>query len=237
MNKNMIEFGIIIEKPEWLSLDLFNNFQHNTKIKKEREFHIFAKSSNKKFVLSCCKSSPLTAINIEFMREFFKVRYLFRIATCGSLINNINQGSIFLIDSAIRGEGTSLCYIENEYPAVADFYLTNLLLKKILKKNIDTNIGTVWTTDGRFTESNKILKKWKQKGAIAVDMESSAFFIVSRLKNIRAANLCIVTDNPIESKTFKEKYLFKEDREIIIPSLKICINIILSIIFELQDKP
>jgi uridine phosphorylase len=67
--------------------------------------------------------SPHCAVRVEHLRQYFGVRTVIRIATCGGLQKGQKQGDVILPTAAIRQEGTSACYIEGNWPAGADFVL------------------------------------------------------------------------------------------------------------------
>ena len=71
------------------------------------------------------------------MEELVKVgaTTFIRVGTCGGMDINVKGGDIVIATGAVRMEGTSKEYAPIEYPAVADFDITNALV--VASKNLD----------------------------------------------------------------------------------------------------
>ncbi len=225
-----VRYGIILEQSVLLrELDhaIHESFQVHGQ---ETNIHL-GNFGGKDVLVGCGRTSPLVAILIETYSRC-DVSVVFRIATSGSLQSELQEGDVILCTDAIRGEGTSNCYIEPNFPAVADFALTCQVARELEQSNIPYKYGTIWTTDGRFVETDELVQKYRKSGVLAIDMESSAFFLVSKLKGIRATCLSIVADAPwkelgvdLKGSRSDERYYDK-----ILPSMKRCLETICSLI-------
>jgi len=72
-------------------------------------------------------------------------------------------------------------------------------------KEIKLHTGTIWTTDGLFTESKDKVALWKSRGAIGVDMETSLIYLLGAAWNIPALAIHGISDNLItDEKPFFE---------------------------------
>ncbi len=184
--------GIISEQKRWASLiEKFLGISPSL-LEAIHETHIHGKLCYVAFGTT----SPFTAILVENFARF-NVNFAFRLGTCGGISPDLKVGDIVLVDSAIRGEGTSKCYIEESFPAVASYELLNMVAKKMKNKGLPFKVGKAWTTDGRFVERDEDILRFSKVGVLCVDMETSAFYVVSDLKNIKALSINIVTDMPI----------------------------------------
>jgi purine-nucleoside phosphorylase len=64
--------------------------------------------------------------------------------------------------------------------------------------------GTIWTTDGLFTESKEKVAFWASAGAKAVDMETSCLYLLARQAAIPAIAVHGISDNVVTQKPFYE---------------------------------
>ncbi len=55
--------------------------------------------------------------------------------------------------------------------------------------------GAAWTTDGIFRETPGKVKRFREMGALAVEMETSALFTAARFRGVAAAAVLVVSDD------------------------------------------
>jgi purine-nucleoside phosphorylase len=159
----------------------------------------------RRFIIGSRPNSPGVAVDLEIMKKDFKVRDVFRLGTCGAYERALKIGDLVLITDAIRGEGTSRCYQPQEsFPAACDFMLSKEVSQILDKSGMRYAAGTFWTTDGRIVGQydRKVLAQMVRNHVIGVDMESSCFFVVSKLLGLRSANLSVVSDRPLLSRKY-----------------------------------
>ena len=76
--------------------------------------------------------------------------------------------------------------------------------------------GVVWSTSAPLRETKKIVNKNIKKGAIAVDMVSSAFLSVLNFYKKEAGVILVVTDNLITGEIgFKDKKVFEAQKKMV----------------------
>lgn len=113
--------------------------------------------------------------------------------SAGSLYKDICDHKVIVPTFAYRDEGTSYHYAKasdtieiKNHEIVSDF----------LKKNkIAFTEGGVWTTDAFYRETVNNLKRRKEAGCIAVDMECSAIQSVCDFRNLNLYYFLITGDN------------------------------------------
>nr|MDO8085789.1 hypothetical protein [Candidatus Sigynarchaeum springense] len=71
-------------------------------------------------------------------------------------------------------------------------------------RNIAVVEGTIWTTDGLFTESKEKVAFWASAGAKAVDMETSCLYLLARQATIPAIAIHGISDNVVTQKPIFE---------------------------------
>lgn len=121
------------------------------------------------------------------------IDYLIRLGSCGALKENIKIGDYVVADKALRGDGVTKYYVEDSFVPQADKELTDKLSK--LFDNIYK--GMVWTTDALLRETKEFVNDAIDKGAIAVDMVTSAFLTIANVYKKKAAAILVVSDNLI----------------------------------------
>lgn len=129
-----------------------------------------------------------------------------RVGTCGGMQTDILSGDVVIANGAIRMEGTSKEYAPIEFPAVADFQITNALVKAAEKLGTPHHVGVVQCKDAFYGQhspetkpvSYELLNKWeawKRLGCLASEMESAALFVVASHLKVRAGSCFLVVAN------------------------------------------
>ena len=133
---------------------------------------------------------------------------------CGGLKKKNKIGDFILPLAAIRGDGTSDDYLPKEVPALPAFKLQRAVSTTIRKNNRDYWTGTVYTTNRRVWEHDKVFKSYLKKiRAMAIDMETSTLFVGA---------LLLVSDQPMIASGIKtQKSDKKVDKNYIEEHLKI----------------
>ncbi|RLF07559.1 MAG: hypothetical protein DRJ64_02770 [Thermoprotei archaeon] len=138
---------------------------------------------------------------------------------CGALREEINIGDIIIPIEALIDEGTSRHYIPEAQVSKPDTYLTNVVKEVCTKLGVKVYLGKIWSTDAVYRETVGKVKRFREMGAICVDMETSALFTLGTFRNVKVAAIHIVSDNlsrkgwqpAFRSKSIKERYaLFKK---------------------------
>ncbi|MCL6451850.1 MAG: hypothetical protein K6T75_11205 [Acetobacteraceae bacterium] len=124
------------------------------------------------------------------MNRHLGVDRVVRVATCGSLQPRLSMGSLIVCTAAERGEGTSRCYVDEGFPAVADFGLTASCIAALTRRGVSFHVGPVWTTDGRFVEDDARIGRYSRLGVLGVDMETAAYYSASATAWRHPSGLC-----------------------------------------------
>ena len=163
-----------------------------------REFTSFEASLGDKriLVMSHGIGGPSTAICVEEL-YMAGVRTIIRVGTCGGMAFDVKAEDIVIASSAIRAEGTSREYLPIEFPAAADFSVTEALRDSARELGMAYHVGVVHCKDsfygqhspGRMPVADELLYKWKAwiaGGALASEMETAALFCVSASLGIKS---------------------------------------------------
>lgn len=129
-----------------------------------------------------------------------------RVGTCGGIDLDVKGGDIVVATGAVRMEGTSKEYAPIEYPAVADFSVTNALVAACKHLDLSHHVGVVQCKDAFYGQHEpekmpagyELLQKWeawKRMGCKASEMESAALFIVASHLRVRCGSTFLVVGN------------------------------------------
>ncbi|MBZ0165593.1 MAG: hypothetical protein K8I00_02220, partial [Candidatus Omnitrophica bacterium] len=145
--------------------------------------------------------APDTAITTEILCNA-KVKGLIRVGSCGALRSDIKIGDLVVVTTAIKGDGVTKYYVEDDFIPKTDetmsAILTELAENALLPHGLMDNAvhsGPCWTTDAILKETREHVGKAVDQGAIAVDMVTSAFLTICQLYKIPAAVILAVSDN------------------------------------------
>lgn len=199
--------------------------------KYEKNKLIVIEFQDKRIVVGTRANSPGVAVDLELMKMYFDVKKVFRLGTFGGYSKKLKITDILLCTDALRGEGTSRCYVPDmAFPAACDFNLTRLISNILFKKSINFHSGTIWTTDARMEQQHKDVRdKLISQGVMGVDMESSCFFVISKILGMQSANLTVVVDLPIKDKRYLE---FDYDHGGTVKSLELCCKTFMEYILD-----
>ena len=97
-------------------------------------------------VCSTGMGGPSTAICLEELARM-GIKRVIRVGTTGSIQDDLELGDVVIIKAAVRLEGTSSHYAPLEFPAVADFELTQLLDYAARVENVPHQVGICCSSD------------------------------------------------------------------------------------------
>jgi len=120
-----------------------------------------------------------------------------RIGTSGKFDDSVDVGSIILVTAAARDDGTTRDYVPLEFPAVADYTVTDALRKASRQLGVSVRIGLCRSGDAMCNEM-RAYEKWRGKKILCSDAETSTVFVISTLRGARAGALLVVDGPPFE---------------------------------------
>lgn len=115
--------------------------------------------------------------------------------SCGVLQKDIADGEVILPTSALRDEGTSYHYLPPSDEVALEERWTALTEQKARELSIASIRGKVWTTDAFYRETPLKVKRRKEAGCIAVEMECAALAAVSQFRGYAFAPFFYAADN------------------------------------------
>lgn len=224
-------------------------FDSAKKVIFNREYLIYT-GKYKNMPISVCSTGmgcPSAAIAVEELANIGAKTFI-RIGTCGGLKKKIKAGDLIIPTAAIRAEGTTREYISLEFPAVADFDVTQALINAAKKDKARYFTGVNRTHDAFYEHTDNLLKwgdlykddrmkKWDIP-IVSSEMECSAIYLVAMLRGLKAgAILSVNTPEPLDAKIKDENEIFQlKDNKKAAQSVEKEIKIALEAALELYKK-
>lgn len=135
------------------------------------------------------------------------VRNIIAVGMCGAYDEKVSVGEIIAPQKAFVEEGTSLHYYESIEASYPDSDLLNMATSLF-------GIGDhpIVSTDAVYRQTFGKEQLWREKGAVGVDMETSAVFSVAQYLGIKAVALLMVSDiHPVKPDAPKWEWHMTKD--------------------------
>ncbi|MFD0670424.1 nucleoside phosphorylase [Cohnella sp. GCM10027633] len=112
---------------------------------------------------------------------------LIRVGTAGSYSEATPAGSLIVSTAAVRTDGLTRQLVPDGFPAVGDGQVVEALYESALEQGGIVAKGITVTLDVFFQGALEIPhKQYKQAGALAVEMEIAALYVIASLRGVRA---------------------------------------------------
>jgi len=132
---------------------------------------------------------PSAAIVIAELADL-GARTLVRVGTCGSLDGGLGLGDLLVATQAIPCDGASRA-LGAERPLAPDAELLEALQRSAAPAGVS---GPVVSTDLFYDGPADEERRWREAGALAVEMETATLFGLAARRRLRAASLLVVSD-------------------------------------------
>jgi uridine phosphorylase len=145
-------------------------------------------------IIGCAVGAPFAVLVAE---ELFAsgCRLLVSLTSAGQITPAKPTPYFVVIDRALRDEGTSYHYAEPSEYGEADVRLIAMAVDALAKTNLHAIVGSSWTTDAPFRETQEAIESARSKGVLAVEMEAAALYTFARAKNKSVLCLAHVTNS------------------------------------------
>jgi purine-nucleoside phosphorylase len=156
--------------------------------------------------------APSAAIVVEELLRL-GVRRLVRVGTCGGIGRGIRTGDVVVASSAVPMDGTTQTYLHGEpYAPTADHGLVRLLADEAAARGLRHHVGQVATVDVFYNPDPDYATKWRDRGVLAFEMESSVlFYLAARAaaqgEDVVAGTILTVSDVLTEDVGPEQTYL------------------------------
>ena len=175
-------------------------FDDAKQIAYNREFNVWTGTLLGEKVTACSTGigGPSASIAMEELHKCGADTFI-RSGTCGGIALDVQSGDVVGAPGAIRYEHTSREYAPIEFPAVADFQVTNALVEATKKLGFPLHTGIVQCKDSFYGQHDPAAspvyyelqqkwESWKRLGVKASEMESAALFVVAAALGCRCGS-------------------------------------------------
>ena len=144
-------------------------------------------------IIGCAVGAPFAVLVAE---ELFACgcRILISLTSAGQIVPAGTPPYFFIIDRALRDEGTSYHYAAADSFAEADPQIIATAARALEGAGLQAYVGSSWTTDAPFRETAAAVEAARAKGVLAVEMEAAALYAFARKKDKPVLCLAHVTN-------------------------------------------
>ena len=138
---------------------------------------------------------------------------LIRVGTCGGIGRGIKTGEIVIASAAAPVDGATRTFLHGDpYAPTADFGLLRALVDQAANHGQRPHVGQVATVDLFYNPDSDYSSKWRSRGVLAFEMETSVLYYLAaraHAAGARAAAAAILTvsDTLSEEATSEESYM------------------------------
>lgn len=175
-------------------------FDNPVKVQSKREYTTYTGTllGEKVSVCSTGIGGPSAVIAMEELHNIGADTFI-RVGTCGGIALPVKSDDVVIATGAVRHEGASREYAPIEFPAVADFQVTNALVEATKKLSFPLHTGIVQCKDSFYGQHDPAAspvyyelqqkwESWKRLGVKASEMESAALFVVAAALGCRCGS-------------------------------------------------
>lgn len=197
-------------------------FENPKLIARNREYVLYTGTTKSGTPISVCSTGiggPSASIAVEELVRIGATHFI-RVGSAGGRQPETPIGSVVVVTSAYRGEGTSLDYIPLGYPAAADLDVT-LALRQAAAEYLGKPAyeGVVYTRDAFYRRDDGLNKLLTDAGVLAAEQECSTVFVVGSLLKVKVGAVLGTDSNiyldPQPTREEKEALYRKVERETI----------------------
>ncbi len=148
--------------------------------------------------------TPSAAIVVEELIQL-GAKWLVRIGTAGALSPRVRPGELVVAASAIPADGTTRQYLKGRPFAPAPSF--RLLQALVETAGEGVHVGPILTEDAFYATTPEEAREWASYGALAVEMESAAIFLLAGMRGVEAASILAVSNNVGDPELVPEEVL------------------------------
>lgn len=128
---------------------------------------------------------------------------LIRVGSCGVLREDVGLGELVISSGAVRLETTTAWFVDDGYPAVADYSAVAALVEAAARLGHAAHVGLTATAPGFYGAQGRpipqlpirypdLAERMAAQGVLNFEMEASALLVLAGLAGCRAGVVCTV---------------------------------------------
>ena len=138
---------------------------------------------------------PSISIYAHELFDYYGVKQIIRVGTCGGLLPDMQVGDLVLASAASTDSAMNRQQFNGwDISTGADPDLLGRVHEKALQKNLKIRTGSVFSTDWFYHPDEEFIAKVQKMGMLALDMESAALYALAKQHGKRALTILSVSD-------------------------------------------
>jgi purine-nucleoside phosphorylase len=139
---------------------------------------------------------PSISIYANELIQFYGVKNLIRVGTCGSFQENVKVRDIIIAMSASTDSNMNKIRFHGmDYAATASFKLLKKAYDISIQKGYDPKVGNILSSDTFYHDDPDSWKLWAKFGCLAVEMEAAALYTLAAKFGVDALGIMTVSDH------------------------------------------
>ncbi|CCU84202.1 nucleoside phosphorylase [Mesotoga prima] len=165
-------------------------------------------------------------------------RVLIRIGSVAGLQEHVNEGDIVVPYGCVRDDGASNYYVPANFPAVPSPDVYSSLTTSARERGREIVTGINWTHSCFYKRDPEYFQSWSRRRIVSLEMEASALFVISYLRNVKAGfiGICYANRYKQSAGTKVDLSVKNPRRDVIENSVKEAIEITLTAIKKMYDE-
>lgn len=152
---------------------------------------------------------PSIGIYAHELLDFYRVKNIMRIGSCGAVQPEIELRDIVIAMSVSTNGGSNKNIFRGmDFAPCADSDLFITAVNKAKEMKLRYHCGNILSSDNFYDDDPDIWRLWARYGVLGIEMEASMLYTLAAKFGARALAICTVSDSIV-----KETLLSKEDRE------------------------
>ena len=138
---------------------------------------------------------PSISIYAHELFDYYDVKQIIRVGTCGGLLTDMQVGDLVLASAA--GTDSSMNrqrFGGYDYSASADFGLLRKVYENATQRGLKIRTGNVFSSDWFYHPDKTFIETMQNMGILALDMESAALYALAQQFGRRALTILSVSD-------------------------------------------
>lgn len=139
---------------------------------------------------------PSMSIYANELIEFYGVKNLIRVGTCGGYQEDVKLRDIVIAMAASTDSNINKIRFEGkDFAPTASFNLLKKAYDKSIEKGITPKVGNILSSDTFYGDEPDSWKKWAKFGVLAVEMETAALYTLAAKYGVDALAIMTVSDH------------------------------------------
>ena len=138
---------------------------------------------------------PSISIYAHELFDYYGVKQIIRVGTCGGLLADMKVGDLVLASAASTDSAMNRQRFNGwDYAAGADIELLRRVHDKAVQNGLKIRTGNVFASDWFYHPDETFIEQVQKMGILALDMESAALYALAQQHGTRALTILSVSD-------------------------------------------